>query len=95
VEAKAADIKRSLGAGQLHQSAPVTAAYAAITGQVAVVVTLNTQIKELGAVVAQHFGRHPDAEITTLAHPLRDSGGHRTQRLRSRSTRPAKCRARG
>ncbi len=34
VEAKAADIKRALGAGQLHRSAPVTSAYAAIiTGQ--------------------------------------------------------------
>jgi transposase len=66
VEAKAAGIKQALGADQLDRSAPVTSAYAAIiTGQVAVVATLNAQIKDLGVVVAEHFGRHPDAEIYT------------------------------
>jgi transposase len=66
IAAKAADIKHALAADQLHRSVPVTSAYAAIvTGQVAVVATLNAQIKELGAVVAEHFGRHPDAEIYT------------------------------
>jgi len=34
-----------------------------VTGQVAILQTLNTQINELGTVVADHFGRHPDAEI--------------------------------
>jgi transposase len=34
-----------------------------VTGQVAILQTLNTQIAELGTVVADHFGRHPDAEI--------------------------------
>jgi transposase len=66
IQAKTAAIKQALAAGQLGRSAPVTSAYAAIvTGQVAVVATLNAQISQLGTVVAEHFGRHPDAEIYT------------------------------
>jgi transposase len=34
-----------------------------VSGQVAILQTLNTQIEQLGEVVATHFGRHPDAEI--------------------------------
>ncbi len=51
---------RSCGGPQRSQ-----AAYAAIVAsQVAVIVaSLNTQIEEMGAVVDDHFGRHPDAEI--------------------------------
>jgi transposase len=64
VEAKAARIHQLLHAEQLHRSTTVEAAYAAIvTGQVAILQTLNTQITELGTVVEAHFGRHPDAEI--------------------------------
>src|SRR4051794_6107274 len=64
VEAKAARIHQILHAEQLHRSTTVEAAYAAIvTGQVAILQTLNTQITELGTVVTDHFGRHPDAEI--------------------------------
>jgi transposase len=69
VEAKAARIQDILRAEQLHRSAVVQSAYAAIvSGQVAILATLNTQIEELGAVVAAHFGRHPDAEIYA-SHP--------------------------
>jgi transposase len=32
---------------------------------VALVATLNAQIRQLGTVMAEHFGRHPDAEIYT------------------------------
>ena len=64
VEAKADRIHQILHAEQLHRSATVESAYAAIvTGQVAILQTLNTQIHQLGTVVAEHFGRHPDAEI--------------------------------
>jgi transposase len=69
LEAKAARIQDILRAEQLHRSAVVQSAYAAIvSGQVAILATLNTQIDELGAVVAAHFGRHPDAEIYA-SHP--------------------------
>jgi hypothetical protein len=42
----------------------VQGAYAAIvSGQARLITELNTQIAELGEVVAAHFGRHPDADI--------------------------------
>ena len=64
VDAKAARTQQILRADQLDRSATVQLAYAAIVaGQVAILQTLNTQIAELGTVVADHFGRHPDAEI--------------------------------
>jgi hypothetical protein len=56
VEAKAARIQDVLRAEQLHRSTAVQSADAAIvSGQVAIVTTLNTQIEELGAVVAAHL----------------------------------------
>jgi transposase len=64
VEARTIVLCQVLRGEQLHQSTAVQAAYAAIvSGQVALVQTLNTQIEEMGAVVDAHFGRHPDAEI--------------------------------
>jgi transposase len=64
LNAKSASIQDILRADQLPRSAAVRSAYAAIVvGQVAILQTLNTQIDELGAVVAAHFGRYPDAEI--------------------------------
>jgi hypothetical protein len=64
IDTKADRIHQLLRADQLHRSPAVESAYAAIvTGQVAILQTLNTQINELGTVVAAHFGRHPDAEI--------------------------------
>lgn len=55
-----------LRASELRQAPPVQAAFAAIVAaQVAIIGTLNEQIDALGEVVAQHFGRHPDAEFYT------------------------------
>ena len=55
-----------LRAGEFRQAAPVQAAFAAIiAAQVEVIATLNDQIDTLGEVVANHFGRHPDAELIT------------------------------
>ena len=66
VEAKAAQLQAILRAGELRQPPIVQSAYAAVvTGQVAILQTLNTQIADMSAVVAAHFGQHPDAEIYT------------------------------
>jgi transposase len=62
--ARAAQIQAVLREPQLRQSPPVQSACAAIvSGQVAVIRALNTQINELGEVVASHFGCHRDADI--------------------------------
>ena len=64
VEARAAEIRAVLQAPALRQPAPVQKAFAAITvSEVRVIVALNTEIDALGEVVAEHFGRHPDAKI--------------------------------
>jgi hypothetical protein len=48
----------------LRQPLAVQAAFAGIAvGEIRVITTLNAQIAALGEVVAEHFGRHPDAEI--------------------------------
>jgi hypothetical protein len=50
-------------ASDVRQPRPVQAAYAAIvTSQVQIINILNVEIGELGQVVANHFGRHRDAE---------------------------------
>ena len=65
-EAVAEQIMTLLRAGELRQTPPVQAAFAAIVAaQVEVITTLNAQIDTLGEVVADHFGRHPDAELIT------------------------------
>src|ERR1035437_4815307 len=65
-EAGADRIQAILRAAELRQAPPVQAAFAAIvTAQVAVISTLNEQIDALGEVVAEHFGRHRDAELYT------------------------------
>jgi hypothetical protein len=64
IDAKAATLQAALRTPQLGQPAVVTAAYAAtVSAQVAILSTLNTQIKTLQEQVEAHFGRHPDAEI--------------------------------
>jgi transposase len=64
VDAKVAQLQSVLRADRLSQSPVVQVAYAAIvTGQVAILAALNSEIDALGAVVAEHFGRHRDAEI--------------------------------
>lgn len=53
-----------LRAPALRQPATTEGAYAAIVaGQVRVITALNEQIAQLQQVVAEHFGRHPAAEI--------------------------------
>jgi len=64
VAAKAAQITAILREDQLRQPPAIQSAYAAVvTSEVTIIETLNTQVNQLGAVVAAHFGRHPDAEI--------------------------------
>jgi transposase len=57
-------ILAALRGEQLAQPAALTAAYAAtVRSLIAVITTLNEQVKALEAQVREHFGRHPDAEI--------------------------------
>ena len=64
IAAKAAAIQAVLRAEHLGQPAIVTAAYAvSVRALVALLLTLNEQVKELQGQVEAHFGRHPDAEI--------------------------------
>jgi transposase len=64
VEAKATAIQAVLRAEHLGQPAVVTAAYAvSVRALVAVLGTLNEQVKALQGQVEASFGRHPDAEI--------------------------------
>lgn len=64
IAAKAATIQAVLRSEQLGQPAVVTAAYAAsVRALVAVLGTLNEQVKILQGQVEAHFGQHPDAEI--------------------------------
>jgi transposase len=64
IPAKATAIQAVLRTEQLGQPAVVTAAYAVtVRALVAVLVTLNEQVKALQGQVEAHFGRHPAAEI--------------------------------
>ena len=64
IPTKAAAIQAALRAEQLGQPAVVTAAYAAtVRALVALLGTLNEQVKALQGQVEAHFGQHPDAEI--------------------------------
>ena len=64
VEVKAEAIQAVLRAPQLRQGAAIEAAYATIAAsQLRLIVGLNAQIPALEEVVAQGFGRHPDAEL--------------------------------
>jgi transposase len=63
LDGRTAAIQESLRVAQLRQPRPVQAAYAAIvSSQVQIINILNVEIGELGQVVAEHFGRHRDAE---------------------------------
>ncbi|HEY2670216.1 MAG TPA: IS110 family transposase [Rugosimonospora sp.] len=64
IPAKATAIQAVLRAEHLGQPAMVTAAYAvSVQALVALLVTLNEQVKVLQGQVEAYFGRHPDAEI--------------------------------
>jgi transposase len=61
---RATAILAALRSEQLGQPPALTAAYAAaVRSLVAVIVTLNEQVKLLQGQVEEDFGRHPDAEI--------------------------------
>jgi len=61
---KATAILAALRGEHLGQPEVVTAAYAATARSlIAVITTLNEQVKILQGQVGEHFGRHPDAEI--------------------------------
>jgi len=61
---KATAILAALRAEHLGQPAVLTAAYAAaVRSLIAVITTLNEQVKILEEQVREHFGRHPDAEV--------------------------------
>jgi len=64
VEAKAEQIQTVLRVPELRQPAAVQRAYAVIvSSQVRLITALIGDIAELEVVVAEGFGRHPDAEI--------------------------------
>jgi transposase len=64
IAGKATAIQAVLRAEHLGQPTVVTAAYAAsVRALVALLVTLNEQVKALQGQVEAHFGQHPDAEI--------------------------------
>jgi transposase len=61
---KATAILAALRGEHLGQPEVLTAAYAAtVRSLIAVITTLNEQVKTLQGQVGEHFGRHPDAEI--------------------------------
>jgi transposase len=64
VETKVNEIAAILREDQLRQPPAIQGAYeAVVSSEVAIIAALNTQIDQLGTVVAAHFGQHPDAEI--------------------------------
>ena len=57
-------IQSAFRAPALRQPPAVQTAFAVIAaGEMKVIIALNAEITALGEVVAEHFGRHPDAEI--------------------------------
>lgn len=61
---KAATIQQALRTQHLSQADTVVTAYAAtVRALVAVLQTLNTEIRTLDGQVEAHFGQHPDAEV--------------------------------
>src|ERR1700722_17437941 len=64
IAGKTSPILAALRGEQLAQPPTLTAAYAvAVRSLVAVITTLDEQVKALQGQVRDHFGRHPDAEI--------------------------------
>jgi transposase len=64
IKGKTDAILAALRGEHLGQPAALTAAYAAaVRSLIAVLATLNEQVKTLEEQVREHFGRHPDAEI--------------------------------
>jgi hypothetical protein len=66
VAVKALQVQTVLRAPALRQPPAVQQAFAAIVaGEVRLIAALNAEIDALGEVVAEHFGRHPDADLYT------------------------------
>jgi hypothetical protein len=64
ITAKATAVITALRGAQLGQPPAITAAYAVtVRSLIAVIITLNEQVKALQGQVKADFGRHPDAEI--------------------------------
>ena len=64
IPAKAAAIQQALRAEHLGQAEAVNTAYAAtVRATIAVLQTLNAEIRTLDGEVEAHFGQHPDAEV--------------------------------
>lgn len=64
VEAKADVLLAVLRAPALRQQPTLEGAYASVVaGQISIITALNEQIAQLQKVVAEHFGRHPAADI--------------------------------
>ena len=64
IDTRAGEIQAVLRAPALRQPPAVQQAFAVIAaGEVRLIAALNSEVDALGEVVAQHFGRHPDAEI--------------------------------
>jgi transposase len=71
-------IRSALRAEHLGQPAVVVAAYAAtVRAQVAILTTLNAEIKTMEEQVAAHFGQHPEVEIYRSQPGLGDILGAR------------------
>ena len=68
IPGKATAILAALRSQQLGQPPALTAAYAAaVRSLLAVITTLNEQVRTLEGQVGEHFGRHPGAEDGTQA----------------------------
>ena len=64
IEGKADAVLAALRGEHLGQPAALAAAYAGtVRSLIALIITLNEQVKALEAQVREHFGRHPDAEV--------------------------------
>ncbi len=64
IESRAEQIQTALRAEHLHATDAVTTAFAATTrAAVGIITAINTQIQHLESELANHFDKHPDAEI--------------------------------
>lgn len=80
IDQRVQDIQALLRAPALRQSTAVQNAFSAIVvAEVRVITALVAQIDALGVVVAERFGRHPDAEIFTSQPGLGRAGPLRAQ----------------
>ena len=95
VQDKADALLALLRAPALRQSQATEAAYAAVVAaHVAMLVTFNEQIRQLGEMVAENFGHHPAAEIylsqpglgiVLAARVLGEFGDDKTRFINSRA----------